>query len=224
MENQTLSTRARATLAHDTAGRPAIQPPIRRTPRQYQALSSDPAASFQGKPSGGMAAQIRQQVNQRPWLAFGLALVAGYTLANLTSDDDMADTYQASGATARSYTAQMPGTSGAQHRDTPDRSYAPSPSTPSQHASSYPAASAGPTQPGLLSQLTSQFDDQFVEIKDTAVSTVIGLVRDTIKQNVPALHQELERVRAERGQPSSTNDTQTFSAPTDTFSSNRGDL
>jgi hypothetical protein len=51
----------------------------------------------------------------------------------------------------------------------------------------------------MFSQLTSQFDDQITTLKDTLLSTVLGLMHDTIRQDAPSLYQEIERVRRERG-------------------------
>jgi hypothetical protein len=47
-----------------------------------------------------------------------------------------------------------------------------------------------------------QFGDEFQLLKAAAITSVIGLVRDAVRQNLPALDQELGRLRSEQGESS----------------------
>jgi hypothetical protein len=44
-----------------------------------------------------------------------------------------------------------------------------------------------------------QFGDEIQLLKAAAITSVFGLIRDTVRQNLPALNQEVERMRSDRG-------------------------
>ena len=57
----------------------------------------------------------------------------------------------------------------------------------------------------MLDQIMDQFSDEFQLLKAAAITSVISLVRDTVRQNLPALDQELGRLRSEQDStPAST--------------------
>jgi hypothetical protein len=50
----------------------------------------------------------------------------------------------------------------------------------------------------MLDQIMDQFGDEFEMLKAAAITSVIGLVRDTVRQNLPGLDQELGRLRSKQ--------------------------
>jgi len=112
---------------------------------------------------------LSYQVNQRPWLTFGGAILAGYMLGNWGSSrpssayaaKDMRSSF--SDPATEAYYAQ-----------------------PTQ-ATSFGEPSYQSPQPGKWSNLLGQFDDEIDLIKGAAIGMVIGIVRDLVKQAVPAI-------------------------------------
>jgi ElaB/YqjD/DUF883 family membrane-anchored ribosome-binding protein len=51
------------------------------------------------------------------------------------------------------------------------------------------------SKPGIVDQLSRQFGDEIEVLKTAAVSTLVSVLRDTIRQNLPSMHQEMERMR-----------------------------
>lgn len=98
-------------------------------------------------------------------------------------------------------------------------------SAPYQHAGTSSAATSGPwsqsmasgpaggawntsapqpSKPGLMDQVSQQFGGEIEMLKTAAVSSLVGVIRDTIRQNFPSMHQEIERMRREHGAPSTS--------------------
>jgi len=199
MEGQSLSTRARATLRQ---GEPGLHAQSfggtgSAIPAPATQASEPSAQSGASGMLAGASSQITQQVSQRPWTALAVALATGYAIGSLGGSSSASDTgmyYDASHdrgtgdnwrttSTARGeYPGALSGTSVQQ-------------SSWSNGDAKQPQAS----EPGMFSQLADQFDDQITTLKDTLLSTVLGLMHDTIRQDAPGLHQEIERVRRERG-------------------------
>ena len=50
----------------------------------------------------------------------------------------------------------------------------------------------------MLDQIMDQFGDEFQLLKAAAITSLIGLVRDAVRQNLPALDQEVARLRSEQ--------------------------
>jgi hypothetical protein len=131
---------------------------------------------------------IKYQVSQRPWAALGVSLLVGYTLGSIGGDDTRAqpqrgepfryygDSNDDRARSARERDADSRGASFAQHADTPHKA-----------------------KPGMIDQIMDQFGDEFELLKAAALTSVVGLVRDTVRKNLPALDQELGRLRSEQG-------------------------
>jgi len=129
---------------------------------------------------------IKYQVSQRPWAALGVSLLVGYTLGSLGGDDSRAQPQR--GEALRYYEQprdERARTSREHDTDSRNNAFA-------QHSSSQRAA-----QPGMLDQIMDQFGDEFQLLKAAAITSVVNLVRDTVRQNLPALDQELGRLRSE---------------------------
>jgi len=139
---------------------------------------------------------IKYQVGQRPWAAIGVSLLVGYTLGSLGGGDDTPSQPQR-GETIRYYSEA----SNDDRRARATRQHDADTHSPSfaQHTDTRRAA-----QPGMLDQIMDQFGDEFELLKAAAITSVIGLVRDTVRRNLPALDQELGRLRSEQGDSSAT--------------------
>jgi hypothetical protein len=51
----------------------------------------------------------------------------------------------------------------------------------------------------MIDQIMDQFGDEFQLLKAAAITSVINLVRDAVRENLPGLDQELGRLRSEQG-------------------------
>jgi len=130
---------------------------------------------------------LKYQVSQRPWAALGVSLLVGYTLGSIGGDDRHAQPQR--GEQFRYY---------GQAND--DRARSSREHDTDTHSSSFaqPAGTHHKPQPGMLDQIMDQFGDEFQLLKAAAITSVIGLVRDAVRQNLPALDQELGRLRSEQ--------------------------
>jgi len=128
---------------------------------------------------------IKYQVSQRPWAALGVSLLVGYTLGSIGGGDDTRS--QPQRGEPFHYYVNDPTRSVSEHNnDAHSNSFA-------QHADTRHAA-----QPGMLDQIMDQFGDEFQLLKAAAITSVISLVRDAVRQNLPGLDQELGRLRSEQ--------------------------
>ena len=130
---------------------------------------------------------VKYQVSQRPWAALGVSLLVGYTLGSIGGDDHR--TQPQPGEAFRYYT---------EPKDDRARSTREYDTASREAAFGRPADTRHPAQPGMLDQIMDQFGDEFQMLKAAAVTSVIGLIRDTVRQNLPALDQELSRLRSEK--------------------------
>jgi len=131
---------------------------------------------------------IKYQVSQRPWAALGVSLLVGYTLGSIGGDDQRAQPQR--GESFRYYDEPKDDRArSTRERDTASR----------EAAFGQPADTRRAAQPAMLDQIMDQFGDEFQMLKAAAITSVIGLVRDAVRQNLPALDQELGRLRSEQG-------------------------
>jgi hypothetical protein len=138
---------------------------------------------------------IKYQVSQRPWAALGVSLLVGYTLGSIGGGHDTRAQPQR-GEAFRYYD---------QPHD--DRARAEREHAAYTQAKSFEqyADTRRASEPGMLDQIMDQFGDEFQLLKAAAITSVINLVRDAVRQNLPALDQELGRLRSEQdGNPAST--------------------
>jgi hypothetical protein len=132
---------------------------------------------------------VKYQVSEHPWAALGAAVLVGYALGSMGGESSAA---QPSAGTAFRY---YPEPADERRHATAERA--------ERVQYSAMASSQQPnraSEPGLIDQLKSQFGDEIDMLKAAAMTSLVGLVRDTIRQNLPALNQEVERLRGERGQ------------------------
>lgn len=135
---------------------------------------------------------VRQQVDQRPWVALGAAVLAGYVVGSMGGSEKPAYQY---GEPMRYYQ--------------PETRRASTGNRDSTYAFQQGAMPAQPQQPGLMSGVMDQFGGELSTIATAAVSAAVTMLRDTISQSLPQFGQEYERVRQERNMaegPSRAND------------------
>jgi hypothetical protein len=131
---------------------------------------------------------IKYQVSQRPWTAMGVSLLIGYALGSIGGGDDTSAQPQRG---ERFYYYNQP---------SDDRSRA-----TREHETNMRDMSTAQRQnarreskPGFLDQIMDEFGDEIELLKGAALMSVTGLIRDTVHRNLPALQQEVDRIRSER--------------------------
>ena len=167
---------------------------------------------------------IRHQVSEHPWAALGLSVLAGYALGSIgESRPEPArgpsdfqsysmgaaynqarggawgsygqpmsyDTYSAS-SYARPSGGWSSGSGAPGYQMPPGNGWSSGSGAPNGMWQQQPRHSA---QPGVLDNLSRQFGDEIEALKRTAVTSLLGLLRDTIRQSFPGMHQEMERMR-----------------------------
>lgn len=141
---------------------------------------------------------LNHQVSEHPWLMVGAAVAAGYVLGSMGGSDEWYD--------------RPMSTDYNQFSGTPPSTEYP---TMNYSKSSGPSRSSQPSGESFL----SQFDDEINMLKSAAVTTLTNLLRDSLREYVPALSQQFDRETKQRGLNRSTapgasmgNDSSTTSA------------
>jgi hypothetical protein len=162
---------------------------------------------------------VKYQISEHPWASLGIAVLAGYALGSMGEQEAHAPRHDGSSHGIQpmtSHAAYEQARSYASHQaQSPFGHAPPSPASfshapeASLHSTATPGAtwSAGAHQnakPGLLDGLSQQFGDEIEMLKTAAVTSLVSLIRDTIRQNIPSLHQEMERLRVRHSTGTST--------------------
>ncbi len=126
---------------------------------------------------------LNHQVSEHPWLMVGAAVAAGYVLGSMGGNDEWYDQPMSTDYNQFSGTPRP-----VEH--------------PAMNHSSSPGRSRGSQPQG--ESLLSQFDDEINMLKSAAVATLTNLLRDSIREYVPALSQQLDRETKQRGLNRST--------------------
>jgi ElaB/YqjD/DUF883 family membrane-anchored ribosome-binding protein len=110
------------------------------------------------------------QVRQRPWLMVGGSVVAGFVAGSLLGGRSRAgwDTAGSGGGGDYGTAFQSPAT----YSDTAARS----------NGSAAPAA---PSKPGLLDRLWESLDGEIGKVKELAIGSLVGMLRDVAKRSLP---------------------------------------
>jgi len=172
--------------------------PIRQDIDSIRDSMSDKLEQIESKIKGTVddtrrMVDVKYQVSQRPWAALGVSLLVGYTLGSIGGDDRSAQPQRSE--LYRYYDEPKDDRArSTRERDTAAR----------DAAFGQPANTRQPAQPGMLDQIMDQFGDEFQMLKAAAVTSVIGLIRDAVRQNLPALDQEIGRLRSEKEGTAST--------------------
>ena len=122
---------------------------------------------------------VNHQVNERPWLALGAALLAGYVVGNLGNGEDDA-----------------PISNGA-NRSQMGVAY-----DYNQHADSGPSTMDTIKEKGR--DFLSQFDDEIDMLKAAAMGALTTFVRDAAREAVPGIGNQIDRLLKERGMSTGT--------------------
>jgi hypothetical protein len=125
---------------------------------------------------------LNHQVSEHPWMMVGAAVAAGYVLGSLGGNDEWYD------RTASTEYNQYPST--------------PQTSNYSANYSTPPSQSSGISSMG--SNFLSQFDDEINMLKTAAITTLTNFLRDSVREYVPALGQQLDQEADRRGLSRST--------------------
>ena len=134
---------------------------------------------------------IKYQVSQRPWVALGTSVLIGYALGSLGGSTSASPSHS---GTAFQYDSHPI-----------DNRYRPAEANGDSYryaSTSYGQEARRSSEPGMIDQIKDQFGGEIETLKAAAVTSLISLVRDAVKQNLPAVHQEMQRLRGEQGMPS----------------------
>jgi hypothetical protein len=115
---------------------------------------------------------LKHQVSERPWMALGAAVAAGYVLGSMGESEPQR--WHGQPITTTDYN---------QHA--------------MQSAPNRYEQSSGDS-------FLSQFDDEIDMLKNAAIATITTMLRDTIREYIPQLGQQLDRAASQRGVSSST--------------------
>jgi ElaB/YqjD/DUF883 family membrane-anchored ribosome-binding protein len=116
---------------------------------------------------------LKFQVQERPWVALGAAVATGFVLGSLGGKDESTQRY---GQQSMTYDYSQPG---------------------------YNQYSGGPSSMQKMksasSDFLSQFDDEINLLKAAAMTTLTSFLRDTVRQAVPALGDQLDKMGGQSG-------------------------
>jgi hypothetical protein len=130
---------------------------------------------------------LKHQVAERPWMMLGAAVAAGYVLGSLGGNDEP-QRWEGQPMTTTDYN---------QHAQ---------PSAPAEPSMGHKVKSGA-------DNLLSQFDDEIDMLKTAAIATITNLLRDTVKEYVPALGRQLDQTARDRGYDTSTSGRTRSSTP-----------
>lgn len=162
---------------------------------------------------------LQQQVNERPWVALGVAVLAGYVIGSLGGGSS--ERYTPRGEPMRYYPAEP--------RAGEAMRYYPSGTQPtsSSYAQSYESRQYNGqqggrmgNQSGFMGEVMQQFGGELNMLASAAMTAGMAMIRDTISQSLPQFSQEYDRVKRERDGDMSTND---YTSPSD-YSSSADDM
>ena len=123
---------------------------------------------------------VQHQVSERPWVALGVALAAGYVLGNLGGDDSSSGSDRSFSQSGVAYDYN-------------------------QHASG--SSTMNQTMDTLKSKsrdFLSQFDDEIDLLKVAAMTTLTDFIRQTVREAAPAIGDQVDRLLKQRGDSGSS--------------------
>jgi hypothetical protein len=147
---------------------------------------------------------VKEQVREHPWVAFGAAVATGYVLGSLggSSEPEPRRDYQR-GEAVQYYSLRDDKHEREAHRN-----------GNTSHNRNEQAAQ----EPGFFDSIVDQFGDELETMKTAAITAATTMLRDMIRQNLPQFAESYEKARRQR-MPSDTNsDTDAYSEYSDTAS------
>jgi ElaB/YqjD/DUF883 family membrane-anchored ribosome-binding protein len=119
---------------------------------------------------------LRYQVQERPWMMVGGAVVAGLVVGAVVARQSRGSAWGPPPHVPHGFTGLQPS------RGEPAMSSGHQPPAPQ------------PAQPSFLGGLAHQFEPEIGKVKELAIGFVAGLLRDWVKQAVPAFKQQIDEV------------------------------
>jgi ElaB/YqjD/DUF883 family membrane-anchored ribosome-binding protein len=143
---------------------------------------------------------IRQQVEERPWTALGVAVAVGFVVGSLGGDD------RGSERSFQRY-AMTP--------DYPDVDQqalyrAKSGNNASSKRTSDQPYSAYRAKPSIWDEVTGQFGNEFNTLAQSALSAAFSMLRDNLREAIPQFSREYEKARQQRVDLHRSNDDQPY--------------
>jgi hypothetical protein len=123
---------------------------------------------------------LKGQVMAHPWAALGISIAAGYVLGSIGGSAE--DEQPQAGEEFHYYSASPREKTSSSDDDQSSMNGQP-PST---------------ANPGVMDQVMSEFGDNVQLLKGAAMSSLVGFIRDALRENAPGMYQEYERLRRER--------------------------
>ncbi len=133
---------------------------------------------------------IRHQVSERPWVALGAAVAAGYILGSMGGDNEPEPRWTGHNLHTQpvsTWSNQPVGWTGSG-----EPSVAPG---YSQSAPQHSGPSTVDTIKEKAGDFLSQFDDEINLIKSAAIGAITAYLRDTVRDLAPAIGQQMDQMR-----------------------------
>jgi len=149
---------------------------------------------------------VKYQVSEHPWTALGVAVLAGYALGSMGSNDSKPSTYRYSNDSRhqdihRGDTVRYYGESEQRNQDwgKSENTNTAANFSQARNENAYrndddrnrQQSSSGGFVDDVMGQLGMELDT----LKTAAISSLVNLLRDTVKQNLPGVYDEAERLR-----------------------------
>lgn len=153
---------------------------------------------------------IRHQVSERPWVALGAAVAAGYMLGSMGGDKQPETRWSGQNLHTQSSSnwSNQPAQWSSSSQPPTTASYTPSAAQP-----------GGPSTVDTIKEkaggFLSQFDNEINLLKSAAIGAITAYLRDTVRELAPAIGQQMDQLR-----PSQTSGKQPSTAPNNAMHNN----
>jgi len=149
---------------------------------------------------------VKYQVSEHPWTALGVAVLAGYALGSMGGNDSQPSTYRyrndfrhqdaRPGEPMRYYgeSEQRNQDWGRSQNTSASASFAPS-RNENAYRNDDDRTRQQPSSGGFVDDVMGQLGVELDTLKTAAISSLVNLLRDTVKQNLPGVYDEAERLR-----------------------------
>jgi hypothetical protein len=148
---------------------------------------------------------VRHQVNERPWLALGAAVTAGYILGSLGGDDTPQPARPRPGEAMRYYAPD--GGRGEEHRGEQPAQHVQHRLNPQPHETQhyegrrFAAEGRGSQMGGVFAQIVDPLRHEIALITTAAVRSGMRALRESLRESIPQFESEYEAVQREHEDP-----------------------